>query len=177
MARGVTMRRRDREVTDPARVAEIIHRCTCCRIGFIDDGDVYIVPLHFGYERKEDTYVFYFHGAKEGRKVNLTGRCPNVGFEMDTGYALQGADRACDYSAWYQSVIGNGTLGIVSGPEEKKRGLSLLMEHTTGKQDWDFDEKMLDSVLVFKLVVHKMCCKAHKSPELPVSGQSSPTRA
>lgn len=155
------MRRKDREVTDPLRVADIISRCTCCRLGFYDDGEVYIVPLNFGYEREDDTYVFYFHGAKEGRKFELIQKSPDVGFEMDTNYALMTADLACNYSTQYQSIIGNGVLSIVSEPAEKKLGLSLIMEHNTGKQDWELDEKMLNTVIVFKLVVYKMSCKEH----------------
>lgn len=155
------MRRKDREVTVPMRVADIVSRCTCCRIGFCDDGEVYIVPLNFGYEIKDDTYVFYFHGAKEGRKIELIKKSPNVGFEMDTDHLLHIADTACKYSTHYQSIIGNGVLRIVSEPEEKKQGLSLIMEHNTGKREWDFDEKMLDKVIVFKLVVYKMSCKEH----------------
>ena len=155
------MRRKDREVTDPMRVADIVSRCTCCRIGFYDDGEVYIVPLNFGYEIKDDTYVFYFHGAKIGRKIELIKKNPNVGFEMDTDYLLHTANTACNYSAYYQSIIGNGVLRIVSEPEEKKLGLSLIMEHNTGKRECDFDEKMLNTVIVFKLVVYKMSCKEH----------------
>lgn len=68
------MRRKDREITDSLRIADIINRCTCCRIGFYDDGEIYVVPLNFGYEVKDDSYVFYFHGAKEGRKIDLTKR-------------------------------------------------------------------------------------------------------
>lgn len=64
------MRRADREVTDQAKIQDIMDRCTCCRIGFNDDGKVYIVPLNFGYQKKENKYVFYFHGAHEGRKSN-----------------------------------------------------------------------------------------------------------
>ena len=155
------MRRKDREVTAPMRVADIVRHCTCCRIGFCDDGEVYIVPLNFGYEIKDDMYVFYFHGAKEGRKIELIQKSPHVGFEMDTDYLLHAADTACQYSAHYQSIIGNGVLHIVSEPEEKKLGLSLIMEHNTGKREWDFDEKMLNTVIVFKLVVDKMSCKEH----------------
>ena len=59
------MRRKDREVTDPKRIADVISRCSCFRIGFYDDGEVCIVPLNFGYEIKDDTYILYFHGAKE----------------------------------------------------------------------------------------------------------------
>ena len=57
------MRRKDREVTDSMKIENIISRCTCCRIGFHDDGEVYIVPLNFGYETKGDAYIFYFHNA------------------------------------------------------------------------------------------------------------------
>lgn len=155
------MRRKDREVTDPVRVADVINRCTCCRIGFYDDKEVYIVPLNFGYEIKDDTCVFYFHGANEGRKIELMQRNPYVGFEMDTDHALNAADIPCKYSACFQSIIGNGVLSIVSEPEEKKLGLSLLMEHNTGKREWVFDERMLNAVIVFKLVVDKMSCKEH----------------
>ncbi len=155
------MRRKDREVTDPMAIAEIISRCTCCRIGFYDDGEVYIVPLNFGYEIKDDTYVLYFHGAKEGRKIALIQKSPNVGFEMDTNYTLKAADIACGCSAGFQSVIGSGVVSIVSELAEKKHGLSLLMEHNTGKREWSFDEKMLGAVAVFKLVVTKMSCKEH----------------
>ena len=47
------MRRKDREVTDEARIDEIISRCNCCRIGFNDSGEVYIVPLNFGYVKQD----------------------------------------------------------------------------------------------------------------------------
>lgn len=159
------MRRKDREVTDSKKIADIISRCTCCRIGFYDDGEVYVVPLNFGYERKDDAYVFYFHGAKEGRKIDLIHKSPKVGFEMDTDsvvYALNESETACNYTSRFQSVIGNGTMSIVSEMEEKRLGLSLLMEHNAGKKEWSFDERMLNAVTVFKLEVTKMSCKEHQ---------------
>ena len=159
------MRRKDREVTDPIKIADIISRCTCCRIGFCDGGEVYIVPLNFGYEIKDNSYTFYFHGAKEGRKIELIHNNPEVGFEMDTNltvYVSGEFEAACDYTARFQSVIGNGVLSIVSEPEEKKLGLSLLMEHNTGKRVWSFHEKMFEAVAVFKLEVTKLSCKEHE---------------
>ena len=32
---------------------------------------VYMVPMNFGYEYKEEYLVFYFHGAKSGRKYDI----------------------------------------------------------------------------------------------------------
>ena len=149
-------------MTDHGRIADVIRRCTCCRIGFYDDGEVYIVPLSFGYTISGDTYVFYFHGAKEGRKIDLISKSPNVGFEMDTDHALNEADTACGYSARFQSIIGNGVMSAVSDTDEKKLGLSLIMEHYTGKRAWDYDETWLGVTSVFKLLVTKMSCKEHQ---------------
>lgn len=156
------MRRKDREITDTAKIRDIIRRCTCCRLGFADNGEVYIVPLSFGYEIKENRFTFYFHGAKEGRKMELIQKNPEAGFEMDTNYALNEADSACGYSARFQSIIGNGVIYMVTGNEEKKHGLSLIMEHNTGKKEWDFNEKMVDTTAVFKLEVTQMSCKEHQ---------------
>jgi len=155
------MRRTDREVTDQEKIQDIINRCTCCRIGFNDNGEVYIVPLNFGYQKKGNIYVVYFHGAHEGRKIDLIKKNPNVGFEMDTNYKFSEADIACGHSARFQSVIGNGTMEIVEGIEERIAGLNLIMEHNTGKGDWDFDEKMVDAVTIFKLTVTEMSGKDH----------------
>ncbi len=153
------MRRTDREITDEGKIKDIIDRCTCCRIGFNDNGKVYIVPLNFGYLKNENNYIFYFHGAIEGRKINLIKTAPNVGFEMDTNHKLQEAESACAYSASFESIIGNGVVHLVTEVEEKNLGLSLIMEHNTGKKDWIFDGKMVNVTAVFKLEVTELSCK------------------
>ena len=155
------MRRKDREITDIIKINEIMKRCTCCRIGFNDNGSVYIVPLNFGYEKMDSSFVFYFHSAHEGRKIDLIHKNSNVGFEMDTNYKLNEGDIACRFSARFQSVIGNGVVEIVDDAAEKIKGLNLIMEHNTGRCDWYFDEKMLNAVTVFKLQVTSMSCKEH----------------
>ena len=65
------MRRSDREITDADRITEIIEECKIMRIGFNDNGEVYIVPLNYGHEETDGKHYFYFHGAKAGRKYNL----------------------------------------------------------------------------------------------------------
>ena len=45
------MRRKDREITDPAAIAEIIHRCDVLYLGLNDPEDPdypYVVPVNFG---------------------------------------------------------------------------------------------------------------------------------
>lgn len=53
-----------------------------------------MVPVNFGHTVEGGRHVFYFHGAAEGRKVDLVRRNGWAGFELDTGYRLQGAEAA-----------------------------------------------------------------------------------
>jgi nitroimidazol reductase NimA-like FMN-containing flavoprotein (pyridoxamine 5'-phosphate oxidase superfamily) len=159
---GVSMmRRKDREVLDDRKIDEIINQSKICRIGFIDAGEVYIVPLNYGYVYENGKRVLYFHSAKEGRKIDLVKLNPTVGFELDTGFELWEADTACDYSAGYQSVIGNGVISIVDDFKEKKSALTKLMATNTGKTEWSFTPGRIDSVAVFKLEVTNISCKEH----------------
>ena len=156
------MRRADREITDTIQIDEIIRSCNCCRIGFSDQGSVYIVPLNFGYERIGDEQILYFHGAREGRKVELAKSSPNVGFEMDTNYQLRSGSAACSYTNTYRSVIGTGVLQIVTDAEKKSHALKTIMEKATGKTEWEFNENALNSVCVFSLKVQSLSCKERK---------------
>ena len=155
------MRRKDREITDNGKIREIIAGCECCRLGLVDNGRAYIVPLSFGEVEHEGKYTFYFHGAKEGRKLDLIRQNGWAGFEMDRGYTLHGADTACSHSAAFESIIGGGTVTIVETEEEKRAGLQAIMAHATGKTDWEFDSRMVDSVCVIRLDVDELSCKVH----------------
>ncbi len=154
------MRRNDREITDKVLIEQFIAKEQIIRIAFYDNGDLYIVPLNYGFIYENDKYVFYFHGAKAGRKYELSKSSPQVGFEIDGAYELLEADAACDYSAKFQSVIGTGRLSIVEDNEEKIKGLNVLMNHISGKTEWSYSKEMVDAVAVFRLEVEKISCKA-----------------
>lgn len=154
------MRRKDREIKDKALIEQFVAKEQIIRIAFYDNGDIYIVPLNYGYIYENEKYIFYFHGAKAGRKYELSKAAPVVGFEIDGAYELLEADVACDYSAKFQSVIGTGRLSIIEDNEEKIKGLNTLMNHISGKSEWSYSKEMVDAVAVFRLVVEKFSCKA-----------------
>lgn len=156
------MRRADREISDPELIRKTIDDCSICRIGFNDSGEVYIIPMNFGYTCEEGKYVFYFHGAKEGRKYSLASKGPTVGFEMDTDYALNPSDIACSWSARFRSIVGTGRLSIVSGDAERRFGLERIMHKATGRADWSFGEAALAKTAVFRLEAAEISCKEHK---------------
>lgn len=153
------MRRTDREITDENRIEEFIAKEQILRIAFYDEGEIYIVPVNYGYLR-EDTYSFYFHGAKAGRKYELAKEKTSVGFEIDGNYRLLEGEEACEFSATFQSVIGTGVLSLVEDAEEKVTGLNAIMRQTTAKKQWQYSDEMLEAVAVFRLDVEKLSCKA-----------------
>ena len=157
------MRRKDREVLDEVKIDKFIRNCDCCRIGFYDkeNNEVYIVPLNFGYSHVDNKRVFYFHGAKEGRKIELISKTKKVSFEMDSNHELIVGKMACDYSERYQSVMGTGLISFVEDKDEKIAALNEIMFQSTGKKDWDFPEPMLNGVAVFKIEVTSLSCKEH----------------
>ena len=157
------MRRKDREVLDEVKIDEFIRACDCCRIGFYDkeNNEVYIVPLNFGYSNVDNKRVFYFHGAKEGRKIELISKTKKVSFEMDSNHELIVGKMACNYSERYQSVMGTGLISFVEDKDEKIAALNEIMFQSTGKKDWDFPEPMLNGVAVFMIEVTSLSCKEH----------------
>lgn len=157
------MRRKDREVLDEVKIDKFIRNCDCCRIGFYDkeNNEVYIVPLNFGYSHVDNKRVFYFHGAKEGRKIELISKTKKVSFEMDSNHELIIGKMACNYSERYQSVMGTGLISFVEDKDEKIAALNEIMFQSTGKKDWDFPEPMLNGVAVFMIEVTSLSCKEH----------------
>ncbi|WP_298971843.1 pyridoxamine 5'-phosphate oxidase family protein [uncultured Fusobacterium sp.] len=157
------MRRKDREVLDETKIDEFIKNCDCCRIGFYDkeNDEVYIVPLNFGYSNIDNKRVFYFHSAKEGRKINLISKTNIVSFEMDSNHELISGKMACNYSERFQCVMGTGLISFVEDNEEKAMALNEIMFQNMGKKDWEFSEEMLNRVAVFKIEVKSLSCKEH----------------
>ena len=154
------MRRSDREITDVKAIEAFIAKEQIMRIAFYDNGEIYIVPVNYGYTNDSGQYAFYFHGAKAGRKYELSKESPNIGFEIDGNYELMEADIACDFSAKFQSVVGTGKISIVEVREEKIKGLNVLMRQTSGKAEWQYSEEMVNAVAVYKVDVNEISCKA-----------------
>lgn len=154
------MRRRDREITDRDKMLEIVAECDCCRLGLVDNGEAYIVPMNFGFEDAGGALTLYFHCASGGRKIDLIGSSADVSFEMDCGHALRAADIACAFSYSYGCVMGRGHAAPVTDNDEKHHALGLIMRHYSGKADWSFDPRVLERLTIIRLTVSDWSCKA-----------------
>ena len=154
------MRRVNREIKDLNEIKKIVDGCKVLRIATKDEEGLYVVPLNFGYSCENGKFTFYFHSAKEGRKIDAFKADEQVAFEMDCEHKLVVAEKACGYSYKFASVIGTGTITFLEG-KEKLNALSILMKHQTGK-DFTFDEKMAKGVAVCSLTAEKLTAKANR---------------
>lgn len=154
------MRRKDREITELDRIIDIIKRCDICRVAFFDEEYPYIVPLNFGLEYQDGKITLYFHGAKDGKKISLLQNNNKVCFEMDCSHELIDGEKACDYTMNYESVIGFGTIEILSD-SEKMIGLKALMKQYTLNEELQYNERAINAVTVLKLTVNKVTGKVH----------------
>ena len=153
------MRRKERQITDVSQITDFILSEQILRVGFQDKDDIYIVPVNYGFIIEDEKYVFYFHGAKAGRKYELAKLNPKVGFEIDGKYSLVDGELACDYTAHFQSVIGNGILSLVENQEEKVLALNSIMKQTTQNSEWTYSKEMLNAVAIFRLDIENFSCK------------------
>lgn len=154
------MRRKDREVNDISDIITIIDKCDVMRVAFVDGIMPYIVPLNFGYHLNEKSeLLFYFHCAKEGRKLEIIKTNNQVCFETDCSYELIRDLNACNWTARYESVVGNGRLEVVIDEDEKQFGMARIMEKYGFEGAPEFTPAVFARTLILRLAVSQVTGK------------------
>lgn len=157
------MRRKDRQVSLPGEVEDIVKKCRVCRLGLFDEAGPYIVPLNFGYAVREGEYTLYFHSAREGRKIEAIRQNPRVAFEMDCAAEVYAADAEtpCTYSSRFESVMGEGRAWLLETHADKAAALNAIMRQQTGRT-FAFSEAMTAAVAVIAVEVDGLSAKRHE---------------
>ena len=148
------MRREDKEIKDKKEIESIIERATVCRVAFSENDVPYIVPLNFGY--KDD--CLYFHSAPEGKKIEIIRQNNQVCFEVDIDQEVVKSETPCNWQMKYRSVIGFGKAFFVDHPEEKRRALSIIVEHYSGDLS-EYSEDAINNVAIVKVEIESMTGK------------------
>lgn len=118
-----SLRRTDKEITDPTEVEAVLREAAVGRLATCVDGEPYVVPLSYVYN---DGKIF-FHGAGQGKKMRDLAKNNRVCFEVDIS-ELMPAEDPCDFNFRYRSVIANGAARIIQNQEEKLEALRQLIE-------------------------------------------------
>ena len=151
------MRLYKREIHDPALIKAILDECDIVRLGLHDEEGMFIVPVNYGYELKDNNgtakLVLYFHGSGEGRKADAIMADPHAAIEMDCRHEIITGDYTCSYSYAYRSIMGNGTIILLESEEEKRYALGKLMEHMAPEAEIEFSQEMLERTAVYRIEV------------------------
>ncbi len=154
------MRRNEREVTDPKAIEEIINSAYVCRIALCGDGMPYIVPMNYGYSDG----CLYLHSASEGKKIDLIRKDNRIGFEIESGVGVVRGQTRSGCTMKYSCVVGFGRALLVQDPEEKVRGLEIIMRQHSAAVG-EFPRDLVDRLVLIKIAIEKMTGKLAGAPK------------
>ncbi|MDR2506818.1 MAG: pyridoxamine 5'-phosphate oxidase family protein [Candidatus Accumulibacter sp.] len=159
------MRRKDKEIVNIRDRIKIINRCKVCRLGLSENNQPYVVPLNYGYSFEEGVLTLFFHGARNGKKVEVMKNNNRACFEIDCDNELIEGEIPCKSSYVFKSVIGFGEIVIFKNEEEKNDALKKIMKHQTGREmEDDFTGEELKNVMVYKMEVKEFTGKQKEFP-------------
>lgn len=155
------MSKKERIVTDENVKIETLKSMDIIRLGLVDNGIAYIVPVNFAYYNN----AIYFHTGLNGRKIPLLKGSEKISFQADKFDMLKTASNACGHSSYFHSVYGEGIPVFLENKQDKYFGLDLLMEKYTGKKWSDFPDKILNITNVIRIDIAKLEAIIHKPKE------------
>jgi nitroimidazol reductase NimA-like FMN-containing flavoprotein (pyridoxamine 5'-phosphate oxidase superfamily) len=149
------MRRINQEIIDRNVIEEILSKSLICRIGMICDDVPYIVPLNYGYT----TNAIYIHSASEGKKIDIIKTNNKVCFEIEDTTEIIKKDLSCEWATKYRSLIGYGTVEIITDFEQKKRGLDIIMAQHGKTVNNGYKENQVEKIVILKLTIERVTGK------------------
>ena len=158
------MTKREFQITDEAKIREILDTAKVLHLGLAVDNEPYVVPMNYGYCLEEGRLTLYLHSAVKGKKLDMVQANPRVFFELDCDRMPFEGKVPCQYGLVYSSIMGRGTASIVEDVEEKKQAMSLLMKTQTGK-DFSFEDRLVSIVSVIRIDVTEYTAKHRPLPE------------
>jgi hypothetical protein len=149
------MRRTDKEISDPKIIQEILAGSQICRLGLVDNGEAYIVPVNYAFKDG----CIYIHSASEGRKIEILKRNPHVTFEVEYESETIKGEVPCKWGTKYRSVMGRGKIEICDDAESKKNGFDLIMKKYGGEFTPPYDESALAKAVILKFKAKSLTAK------------------
>jgi len=94
-----------------SQIDEILHQQLFGRLACIDNGGIYMVPISFAFDGK-----FIYGHSREGKKIELLRKNPNVGFQVDIVTSL----------ANWRSIVIKGTYEELKTEKSQATAIELL---------------------------------------------------
>lgn len=147
------MRKQSREM--PAEWAlEVLDKAPFITLSMTDsDGSPYAVPLSMA---RTDERTFYFHGALEGRKMEVLDRNPKVCLSAVTRCRPVVGPKDDSFTLEFKSAIAFGTAEMVTDREEKIAGLKAVCQRFLPQHMGAFEaavERSIERTAVMKVTL------------------------
>jgi nitroimidazol reductase NimA-like FMN-containing flavoprotein (pyridoxamine 5'-phosphate oxidase superfamily) len=149
------MRRKEKEITDSEIIEQILIKSEVCRIAMIDNDQPYIVPLNYGYFDR----ALYIHSAPLGKKIDILKQNNKVCFEIEYSGEIIKHELSCEWSTKYRSIIGYGTIEMITDFEQKKAGLDIIMNHYGKSENNVYKDRNVDFIVILKLNIGQITGK------------------
>jgi uncharacterized protein len=154
-----------RGVYDRAEVYSILDQGFICHVGFVVDGQPYVIPT--GYARDGDT--MYIHGSAASRMLRTVGDGVDVCVTVTLvdGFVL--ARSVFHHSMNYRSVVVLGKARLVTDDEEKRTALRCFTNHIVAGR-WEEARQPTDQELkatsVLALPIEEASAKVRTGPPI-----------
>jgi nitroimidazol reductase NimA-like FMN-containing flavoprotein (pyridoxamine 5'-phosphate oxidase superfamily) len=164
-ARTRVVREPHRGVYDRATAYQILDEGFICHVGFIADGQPFVIPT--GYGRAGDN--LYIHGSAASRMLRNLDHGLSVCVTVTLLDGLVLARSIFNHSMNYRSVVVLGTAVAVQDPKEKLEALRALSEHILpGRwpESRQPNEQELKATLVMRLPITEFSAKVRQGPPI-----------
>jgi uncharacterized protein len=163
-ARTRVVRESHRGVYDRETVYKILDEGFLCHIGFVADGQPFVIPTSYG---RKDSHL-YIHGSAASRMLrNLQKEGSQVCVTVTLLDGLVLARSVFNHSMNYRSVVVLGKAVLVDDPKEKLAALRVLAEHILPGR-WDDsrqpNERELKQTSVLRLPIEEFSAKVRTGP-------------
>jgi len=157
------VREPQRAVYDRDAVNQILDEAFLCHVGFVADGQPYVIPTSYG----RDGDMLYIHGSAASRMLRNLDKGVPVCITVTLLDGLVLARSVFNHSMNYRSVVILGTATLVDDPAEKLAALRALSEHILPHR-WDDsrfpNEKELKATSVLRLPITEFSAKVRVGP-------------
>jgi nitroimidazol reductase NimA-like FMN-containing flavoprotein (pyridoxamine 5'-phosphate oxidase superfamily) len=163
-ARTRVVREAHRGVYDRETVYRILDEGFLCHVGFVADGQPFVIPTSYG---REDANL-YIHGSAASRMLrNMQSEGATVCVTVTLLDGLVLARSVFNHSMNYRSVVVLGKAVLVSDPAEKLAALRVLSEHILPGR-WDDarqpNERELKQTSVLRVPIEEFSAKVRIGP-------------
>jgi nitroimidazol reductase NimA-like FMN-containing flavoprotein (pyridoxamine 5'-phosphate oxidase superfamily) len=149
---------------DFATVAAILDEGFFCHVGFVVNGQPYVIPTGFG----RDGHTLYIHGSAASRMLNEAGKGIALSVTVTLVDGLVLARSAFHSSVNYRSVVILGTAEPVPAAE-KLRALKTISDHIIPGR-WEslrpVKPQELDQTAVLRMEIVEASAKVRAGPPL-----------